>query len=406
MNGSRPIRVARVITRLNIGGPARHVTILSTGLGPKFETILFAGASAECEGSLIESARSAGATVVVIPQLRRQPAPIADLRVLWRLYREFRRWRPDLVATHTAKAGMLGRVAAALAGVPVRVHTFHGHVLHGYFGSFGSALVRLTERFLDRLTTRSIAISSEIAADLREAGIGWNKTTLIPLGLDLERLAQPGPGSIRRELGLADGQPLVGLLGRLVPIKAPGLFLDASRRVIETLPAARFVLVGDGELRAELERRVSDEGLGHAVRFTGWRSDLAEIYGALDLVVCSSINEGTPVSIIEASAAGKPVVGTRVGGMPSVIQHGVTGLLVSPGDPAGLAAAMSTILSDPDLARRMGAAGSAFSRERYSRERMVSQIRVLYLQLLSGIRTSSPRAARGGWEGGVNSQAD
>jgi glycosyltransferase involved in cell wall biosynthesis len=229
---------------------------------------------------------------------------------------------------------------------------------------------------------------------------------LIPLGLDLERLAQPGPGGIRRELGLEDGQPLVGFVGRLAPIKAPGLFLDASRRVMETLPAARFLLVGDGELRAELERRVGDEGLGHAVRFTGWRSDLVEVYGALDLVVCSSINEGTPVSVIEASAAGKPVVGTRVGGMPSVIQHGVTGLLVPPGHPAALAAAMSTILSDPDLARRMGAAGSAFSRERYGRERMVSQIRDLYLRLLSGVRTSSPRAAGGGWEAGVNSQAD
>ncbi|MBJ7598142.1 MAG: glycosyltransferase family 1 protein [Candidatus Nephthysia bennettiae] len=406
MNGSRPIRVARVITRLNIGGPARHVTILSTGLGPEFETVLFAGAPADCEGSLVEMARSAGATVVTIPELRRQPAPLADLRVLWRLYREFRRWRPDLVATHTAKAGMLGRVAAALAGVPVRVHTFHGHVLHGYFGSFGSALVRLTERLLDRLTTRSIAISPEIAADLREAGIGRNKTTLIPLGLDLERLADPGPGSLRRQLGLDDGQPLVGLVGRLVPIKAPGLFLDASRRVMESLPAARFVLVGDGELRAELERRVGDEGLRHAVRFTGWRSDLAEVYGVLDLVVCCSINEGTPVSVIEASAAGKPVVGTRVGGMPSVIQHGVTGLLVPPGDPAALAAAMIAILGDRDLAGRMGAAGTAFSHERFGRERMVSQVRDLYLGLLSGALTPSPRAAGGGWEGGVNSQAD
>jgi glycosyltransferase involved in cell wall biosynthesis len=389
MSGSREknaIRVARVITRMNIGGPAHHVTILSTRLGPAFETRLFAGSSTDSEGSLVEAAREAGADMVLIPRLRRQPALLDDLSVLWRLHREFRRWRPDLVATHTAKAGLLGRLAAVTARVPVRVHTFHGHVLHGYFGSFGSALVRVTERLLASLTTQFIAISPEIAADLSEAGIGRGKTTLIPLGLDLEPLARPGSRRLRDDLGVGEKERLVGLVGRLVPIKAPGLFLEAAELVLEAVPDATFVLVGDGELRGELERQVTERGLLERVRFTGWRSDLAEVYSALDLVVCCSLNEGTPVSVIEASAAGRPVIGTRVGGMPSVIEDGVTGVLVRPGDPTDLAAAITRVLTDPHLARDLGRAGSAFSRERHSSERMLNQVRHLYSTLLSSGR--------------------
>jgi glycosyltransferase involved in cell wall biosynthesis len=380
---SRAIRVARVITRMNIGGPAHHVTILSTRLAPEFETRLFVGVSAGSEGSLVESARLAGAELVLIPRLRRQPALLDDLRVLWRLHRAFREWRPDLVATHTAKAGLLGRLAAVTARVPVRVHTFHGHVLHGYFGAFGSTFVRITERLLAALTTQLIAISPEIAGDLSEAGIGPGKTAMIPLGLDLEALARPGRRRLRDDLGIGEKAPLVGLVGRLVPIKAPSLFLEAAQAVLETVPDAVFVLVGDGELRAPLERQTNEQGLTDSVRFTGWRSDLAEVYGAMDLMVCCSLNEGTPVSVIEASAAGRPVVGTRVGGMPSVIQDGVTGLLVPPGDATVLAEAMTRILTNPDLARDMGRAGSAFSRERFGSERMVTQVRDLYRKLLS-----------------------
>jgi glycosyltransferase involved in cell wall biosynthesis len=380
---SRPIRVARVITRLNIGGPAHHVTILSTRLGPEFETRLFVGTPEEGEGSLLEPARQAGAEVIVIPELRRRPTPLGDLRALFRLHREFLRWRPDIVATHTAKAGTLGRLAAVMAAVPVRVHTFHGHVLHGYFGSIGSVLVRASERFLGSLTTQFIVISPEIAADLGHAGIGRDKTTLIPLGLDLDALAEPRESRLRAQLEIGEQQPVAGLVGRLVPIKAPALFLAAAGRVLQSLPEARFVVVGDGPLRGQLERQAVDLGLGDRVSFTGWRSDLAEVYGALDLVVCCSLNEGTPVSVIEASAAGKAVVGTWVGGMPSVIQDGVTGLLVPPGEEEALAAAMTRLLADASLARQMGSAGSTLSRERHSSARMVSQVRALYLRLLS-----------------------
>lgn len=380
-----------MITRLNIGGPAHHVTILSTRLGPEFETRLFVGAEEEGEGSLLEQARQAGAEVTVIRRLRRRPTLLGDLLALYRLHREFRRWRPDIVATHTAKAGTLGRLAAVMTAVPVRVHTFHGHVLHGYFGSVGSALVRAGERVLGSLTTQFIAISPEIAADLDRAGIGRDKTTLIPLGLDLDALAEPRDSGFRAELGIGEHQPVAGLVGRLVPIKAPALFLAAAGRVLESLPEARFVVVGDGPLRAQLERQAVELGLEGRVSFTGWRSDLAEVYAALDVVVCCSLNEGTPVSVIEASAAGKPVVGTQVGGMPSVVQDGVTGLLVPSGEAEALAAAMTRLLADAPLARRMGAAGSALSRERHSSARMVGQVRALYLRLLP--RELSPTSA-------------
>ena len=376
------MRIARVITRLNVGGPAQHVTILSTRLGPGFETRLFVGRPAKAEGSLLDWARGEGADVVELPELRRRPAPLDDLQTLWRLTQHFRAWRPDLVATHTAKAGMLGRLAALLAGVPVRVHTYHGHVLHGYFGSLGSAGVRVSERLLAQLSTRLIAISPEIAADLAAAGIGRERTTVIPLGLDLERLASPSGPSLRPQLGLGAGQPLVGLVGRLVPIKAPELFLEAARLVLQSLPQTHFVLVGDGELRPRLEVAAAEPELRGRVHFTGWRSDLAEVLAGLDLVVCCSLNEGTPVSVIEAAAAGRPVVGTRVGGLPSVVRDGVTGLLVPPGDATALAGAIARLLGDPELARRLGQAAAAFVRERHGSEAMVRRIRDLYEELL------------------------
>jgi glycosyltransferase involved in cell wall biosynthesis len=380
MNGSH-IRVARVITRLNIGGPARHVTILSTRLGTEFDTVLLTGRPAVDEGSLTDACRGVGVRIIEVPELQRRPSPLSDLRALWRLYVELRRLRPDLVATHTAKAGVLGRLAACLAGVPIRIHTFHGHVFEGYFGGIGSTLVRAAERLLDTITTHFVAISPEVAAAINAAGIGRGKTTVINLGLDLDPFLESRPGLFKRELGVGDDQPCVGIVGRLVPIKAHRLFLDAASIVLKQRPDARFIVVGDGQLRSVLERRVAELDLLPFVHFTGWRSDLVEVYSDLDVAVCCSLNEGTPVCMIEASAAGTPVVGTAVGGMPSVICDGVTGLLVPSGDVAALAAAILSVLNDPPLAAAMAEAGRGFAMERYGSERMLQEVRRLYREL-------------------------
>lgn len=382
MTSTGPPKLVRVVTRMNIGGPSRHVTILTTRGGPEFDCVLLTGVPDEREGSMESEARQAGAVVIDVPHLRRSLSPIGDLLALLWLFRYFRRERPAIVATHLAKAGTVGRLAAALARVPVRVHTFHGHVLDGYFGKLSTSVFLGIERFLGRLTTQFVAISPEIAADLDRLGIGRGKTVVVRLGLELDGLADHPRGALRRELGIAEGAPLVGIVGRLVPIKAHGLFLDAAELVARSNPEAQFAVIGDGELWDELHREVETRGLSGRVHFTGWRSDLGPVYGDLDLVVCCSKNEGTPVSLIEACAAGRAVIGTRVGGIPDIIATGVNGLLVPSGDSAALAGAIGELISDSDRRRVMGAAGRRTVLERYGADRMVRELKDLYTNLL------------------------
>lgn len=382
MTSTGPPRLARVVTRMNIGGPSRHVTILTTRGGPEFDCVLLTGEPDAREGSMEDEARHAGAVVIDVPHLRRSLSPVGDLLALLWLFRYFRRERPAIVATHLAKAGTVGRLAAALAGVPVRIHTFHGHVLDGYFGKVSTSLFLGIERLLGRLTTQFVAISPEIASDLDRLGIGRGKTVIVRLGLELGGLADHPRGALRRDLGIAADAPLVGIVGRLVPIKAHGLFLDAAELVAHSHPDVQFAVVGDGELWDELHREVESRGLAGRVHFTGWRSDLGAVYSDLDVVVCCSKNEGTPVSLIEACAAGRAVIGTRVGGIPDIIATGVNGLLVPSGDSAALAGAIGELVSDSDRRRHMGLAGQGTVVERYGADRMVRELKELYESLL------------------------
>jgi len=376
-------RVARVITRMNVGGPARHVTILATEAGNEWNGVLITGTPDEREGTLESAAVERCARVISVPSLQRRPSPLRDLRALVALVRLFRRLRPQVVATHTAKAGALGRVAALLAGVPVRVHTFHGHVLEGYFSKSGSAVVRMTERILAKITTHFVAISPQVAADLQKIGIASDKITIVRLGLELDYLVDPPRGVLRRELSIPREAPIIAIVGRLAPVKAHPLLFDAAPEVLRAFPNACFLVVGDGELWAELHDDVIARGLGSSVLFTGWRHDLPNVYGDADVVVCCSLNEGTPVSIIEAGAAGRPAIGTVVGGMPDIISDGVNGLLVPSQDPPALAAAIQRILSDPELAAAMGVAGRRMSLERHGAQRMVQELTELYTRLLT-----------------------
>jgi len=367
---------------MNVGGPSRHVTILTIRGGPEFDCVLLAGQPDEREGSMEEEARRAGATVVDVPHLRRAVSPLDDLLALLWLYRYFRKVRPAIVATHLAKAGTVGRLAAAIAGVPVRVHTFHGHVLDGYFGRTTTSFFLTVERLLARLTTQFVAISPEIAADLDRLGIGRGKTTIVRLGLELEHIAGHPRGTLRRELNVPLDAPVIGIVGRLVPIKAHDLFLQAAEILGKSHPGVHFAIVGDGELWDELHEVVARRGLGERVHFTGWRTDLPAVYADTDVVVCCSRNEGTPVSVIEASAAGRAVIGTRVGGIPDIIAPGVNGLLVASGDASALASAIVELVDDPDRRERMGVAGQEMVRERYGADRMVKELKDLYRNLL------------------------
>ncbi len=377
-----PPKLVRLITRMNIGGPARHVTILTARCGPDFAGVLLAGEPERREGSMAGEANRVGVDVVPVPNLRRSLSPVADLLACAWLVRYFLKERPAIVATHMAKAGTLGRIAAALTGVPVVVHTFHGHVLDGYFSRLSTFFFLSVERILSRFTTQFIAISPEVAADLDRLGIGRGKTSIVRLGLELERLTGAKSGSLRQDLGVPRSAPLVGIVGRLVPIKALDLFLAAAAQIVKTNPDIHFAIVGDGELWDRLHGDVATLGLNVSVHFAGWRQDLPEVYSDLDVVVCCSRNEGTPVSLIEACAAGRAVVGTQVGGIPDIIAAGVNGLLVPSGDPAALAAAITGLIADPGRRRSMGLAGRQMVMDRYGSERMVSELKQVYARLL------------------------
>ena len=382
MRTTAPPKIVRVITRMNIGGPARHVTILSTRSEPEFATVLLTGDPGEREGSLLEEAERAGAHIVRVPNLRRPLAPLSDLLAFFWLFRYLRRERPAIVATHTAKAGSLGRFAAALAGVPVIVHTFHGHVLDGYFGRMTTSIFLFVERQLGRVTSQFIAISPEIASDLDRLAIGRGKTVIVRLGLELDHLAEGRPGILRQDLAIPAGAPVVGIVGRLVPIKAHDLFLAAAERLSKSSSDLHFAIVGDGELWEQLHHDVEAAGLSGRVHFAGWRGDLADVYRDLDVVVCCSRNEGTPVSVIEACAAGRPVVGTPVGGMTDIISEGVNGLLVPSGDAEALADAIAALIADPTRRQSMGVAGRRMVLERYGADRMVTELKQIYNALL------------------------
>lgn len=369
--------MARVITRLNIGGPARQALLLTKELAHDWPTTLIAGSPGGSEGEL----RDPAVTIHRAP-LVRPVQPIADARALQRVRGILARERPDIVHTHMAKAGMVGRTAArSVRPMPRTVHTFHGHVLDGYFSrSVESAFIRV-ERALARRSDALVAVSDEVMNSLLELGIGTeDQYRVIPLGFDLSAFLDQGQprGGFRADLGLGADTPLIAIVGRLVPIKDHTTLLDALQR----LPEVHLAIVGDGELRSELEADVHARRLADRVHFTGWWKEIWRVYPDVDAVVLSSRNEGSPVALIEAHASGVPVVATDVGGVRSVVTDRESGYLVPPRQPDALAQAIETLLSDPSRAAAMGRSGREHVRVRFAQERLIADIRALYAELI------------------------
>jgi len=385
---AEPVRIMRIIARLNVGGPAIHTALLTRGLeNGEFRSRLVTGTVGEHEGDMSYVARGMGIEPTVIPEIGRELSWRNDVVAFWKLLRLIRAWRPRIVHTHTAKAGAIGRAAAVVAGVPIRVHTYHGNVMRGYFGPLKTRIFIWIERLLGRFTQRVVAISDlqrdELCDQFRV--IPRRRCQVIPLGFDLASfaVAEGRRGELRRELGIPEGRPLIGIVGRLVPIKNHELFFDAMARV-RAVRDVGVVVVGDGELRAALERRSAELGLADRTVFLGWRRDLDVIYADLDLVALTSINEGTPVAVIEAMASARPVVATRVGGVADVVEHERTGLLVPAGDAAAFARETLRLLDDPALGERLGREGRIRALARYGSERLVRDVRRLYDELLAG----------------------
>ncbi len=388
---SDPIRVVRVIARLNIGGPAIQAIALTALLQPRgYATQLVRGSEAADEGSMDHLAAQMDVHPIHLPAMRRDPGG-GDARALAQLVRILRAERPHLVHTHAAKAGTLGRVAVLLAfprrrGRPVVVHTFHGHSLTGYFSDRSARIFRRIERFLARRSDVLVAVSPEVRDDLVALGVApRERIVVVPLGLDLAPfLSDAGRAqrraAVRDELGIAADVELVTLVARLVPIKRVDRFLELAALLAER-PHARFVVVGDGELRDELAASSAARALGERLVWAGFRRDVADVCVASDVVVLTSDNEGTPVSLIEAQAAAVPVVSTNVGGVASAVRDGETGLLAD--DPPALAAAVAALLDDPERAHAMGNAGREHVRGTFAIERLVDDVDTLYRRLLA-----------------------
>ncbi len=400
--GSAPagrVRVLRIIARLNAGGPAHHVGILSGRLDPAhYETLLLAGHVGPGEASLAEIAQRNGAQLRFVNSLGPELEPLRDARALAELVGVMRRFKPHIIHTHTAKAGIVGRAAACAAcgKRSVIVHTYHGHVLEGYFGPIRAGVYRTLERAAARSTDCLIGVSQTTVDDLVRLRIAPRpRFRVIPLGLDLQPFLElsGGEGSgLRDQLGVREGV-LATFVGRLVPIKRVDVLLRGVAHAHSLGAAVHLAVVGDGPLRGHLETLARELEISAAVSFLGYRRDLTTIAAAADLGVLASDNEGTPVSLIELAAAANPVVATDVGGVSEVAPPG-TGLLAPRGDFASLGEAIARLAGDAGERSAMGLRGRDHVAARYSAERLVADIDDLYRELL---RTKSCRTSRVGF---------
>jgi glycosyltransferase involved in cell wall biosynthesis len=396
-----PIRILRVIARLNVGGPALHVAHLSHGLDERgYETLLVAGSVGASEGSMEYVAEELGVRPLFVPSLQRDVAPLADAASVRELLRLIRDFRPHILHTHTAKAGAVGRVAARLAG-SVRpqavVHTFHGHVLRGYFGPLQTEVFRRLERRLAAFSDALIAVSPEVRDDLVRLGVApSDRITVIRLGLDLDdRVSRPAAREpFRESLGLSSDAFVVAWLGRMTEIKRVDDLLASFAALRNRREDAELLLVGDGPLRGQLEQRAGELGIAAHCHFVGFHQDVAPVFAACDAVALTSANEGTPVTLIEALAAERPVVSTNVGGVSDVVEHGRSGFLCQPHDVGGIAAALEKLAEAPDLRARFGRHGRDFVVPRYSVPRLIEDVDSLYRSLLGVPRESRTRPAR------------
>ena len=418
------MKILRIIARLNVGGPARHVIWLTEGLKPAgYETLLVAGVVPPGEDDMSYVAAAAGVQPFILPEMSREIS-LKDVVTTWKLFRLMRRERPDIVHTHTAKAGTVGRVAglmyrwltpAALVGKPRRcsfVHTYHGHVFHSYYGQTKTRLFLGVERFLARFATdRIIVISEQQRREIHEVfQVGRREQfAVIPLGIDMSAYAsRQNRPRLRAELNAGDDEMLIGIVGRLTEIKNHGLFLQAAALLKKTTEVkVRFVIIGDGHLRRGLEEQAKSLGLGSDVSFLGTRNDPEDFYPALDIVALTSLNEGTPLTLIEAMANARPIVATSVGGVIDLLglpvaqnaqpgdavagyQLCVRGVSVATGDAEGFARGLARLIEDRGLRGELGRRGLEFVNQNYAKERLLRDVSALYSDLTLGARTSRP----------------
>lgn len=392
-NSKKKIKIAHIITRMIVGG-AQENTLLSCrafGARPEYGVALVTGPALGPEGNLLETAgRDEPFELMLLPQLRREINPLRDLIALVQLWRFLRRGKFDLVHTHSSKAGILGRWAAWLAGVPVRLHTVHGWGFHDYQQNWRRRLYVILERRTARITTRLIAVSKENVEKGLSAGIGKKEQyEVIYSGIDLAPFQNSSNSqALRQSLGIPEGKIVVGTVGRLSEQKNPLLFVRIARRLAQSRKDLFFLMVGDGPLRREVEKEIREGGLTASFLLTGIRRDAAALTQLIDLFLLPSRWEGLPRALLGAMAAGKPVAASRTDGITEVVRHNENGFLVSPDDEKGWGAAAQELLQSPDKRARLGEAAQKTVTQRFSDVKMVQDLENLYQRTLreSGTR--------------------
>ncbi len=405
-------RVLRIINRFNLGGPTHNAAYLTRYLPGEFETLLVGGAQEQSEEGSGHILKNLGVEPMILPEMQREVAPWRDRSAYRRIKQLIKEFKPDIVHTHAAKAGAVGRMAASELGVKAIVHTFHGHVFHSYFGAVRTAMYKNIERFLARRSSRIVAISEKQKSELVDEHriCADDKVSVIPLGFDLGKFQQEQAAKralFRRVYGVTDDEVAIGIVGRLVPVKNHDLFLEAMKLVRErTGRKVRAFIVGDGEERERLEGRTRELGLsqttgpyfnghgfGHGlnghpmtgradITYTSWIKEIDIVNAGVDVVALTSVNEGTPVSLIEAQAANRPIVSTKVGGIENVVVEGGTALLSPTEDVERFAQNLLRMVEDDGMRARMSQGGWEHVKQRYHYTRLVDDTAALYRELL------------------------
>ena len=389
-------RILRIHNRLITGGPSLNALYLTKYLSSQFETLLVVGEKEDHEQNAYFLAEQMGIKPILIPDMGRSINPLSDYKAYKKLQKIIRDFKPDIVHTHAAKPGAVGRLAASSLNIPAIVHTYHGHVFHSYFGKLKTRLIINTERFLAKKSHALIAISdkqkSELAEDFHIAD--GTKFKVIPLGFELKKFSEDQDEKrrkFRREFSLGDNEIAIGIIGRLVPIKNHDLFLEGINYLLsKASKKIKAFIIGDGETRQALEDRArqlnirfsDDHDPNASLIFTSWRNDIDVINAGLDIIALTSLNEGTPVSLIEAQASNKPIVSTRVGGISDIVLENETALLSETNDIASFQKNLLRLVENEELRNSFNQKGADHVRKKFSVERLASDMSNLYYELL------------------------
>ncbi len=392
-------KILRIINRFNLGGPTYNATFLTKYMAPEFETMLIGGERDETEESSLHIPHSLGIEPVIIEEMKRPINPLQDYKANQKIKSIITEFKPDIVHTHASKSGFIGRMAAYNSGVPVIVHTFHGHVFHSYFNRATTGFYKILERYAASKSDAIIAISEKQKYELSQIHhiCSPEKIRVIPLGFELEKFSENSEDkrkSFRAHYNVDDDEIVIAIVGRLVPIKNHTLFLEALKEVKDkTTQKIRAFIVGDGEDRLKIENKATELGIDFVdalkskekatLTFTSWIKNVDWVNAGADIIALSSLNEGTPVSLIEAQASSKPIVSTVVGGIENVVIQGETALLCDKEDKAHFARNLLSLVENKELRQKMSEKGKNFVFEHFHYKRLVNDTAQLYRQLLA-----------------------